>query len=116
MYIGEISKKTGLSIKAIRFYEERGLIRRPERLGRYRVYQETDIEALKLIKEAKEIGITLSQLKALIAHHDGQLDWANIKLFLAQIRVQLVNQITDIEKKIDHLDRCYAQIDCQPNA
>jgi len=54
MYIGEISKKTDLSIKAIRFYEKTGLIRRPKRMSRYRVYQKTDVELLILIKEANE--------------------------------------------------------------
>ena len=110
MYIGEISKKTGLSIKAIRFYEEIGLIRQPERVGRYRVYKETDIELLILIKEAKELGVTLSQLKGVIAYKNGKVDWAHIKIFLSEIREQLVNQLDDIKKKIDNLDQCYDQI------
>jgi len=110
MYIGETSKLTGLSIKAIRFYEEKGLITRPERIGRYRVYQESDIELLILIKEAKEMGVTLSQLKGVISFNDGKVDWANIKIFLGEIRAQLINQIDDINKKIDNLDKCYNQI------
>jgi DNA-binding transcriptional MerR regulator len=110
MYIGETAKKTGLSIKAIRFYEKIGLIRAPERMGRYRVYQETDIELLILIKEAKELGVTLSQLKGIIVYHDGKVDWANIKVFLAEIRVQMVNQIEEINQKIKSLDLCYQQI------
>jgi|TARA_R110001599_G_scaffold70858_2_gene198191 MerR family copper efflux transcriptional regulator len=110
MYIGQASKKTGLSIKAIRFYEEKGLIRQPERIGRYRVYQEADIELLILIKEAKELGVTLSQLKGIIIYNDGKVDWANIKIFLVEIRAQLTNQIGAIKKKIDSLDKCYDQI------
>lgn len=110
MYIGETSKKTGLSIKAIRFYEAKGLIRRPERKGRYRVYQEADVELLMLIKEAKELGVTLSQLKGVITYSNGKVDWTNIKIFLAEIREQLINQIDDLKKKIDSLDQCYDQI------
>jgi len=110
MYIGEASNKTGLSIKAIRFYEEKGLIRQPDRVGRYRVYQETDIELLILIKEAKALGVTLSQLKGVITYNNGQVDWANIKIFLGEIRKQLILQIDDINKKIDNLDKCYNQI------
>jgi len=110
MYIGEASKKTGLSIKAIRFYEEKGLIRRPERVGRYRVYQETDLELLILIKEAKELGVSLSQIKGVIIYNNGKVDWANIKIFLGEIRVHLIKQIDDIKKKIDSLDKCYDQI------
>lgn len=110
MYIGEASKRTGLSIKAIRFYEEKGLIKQPERIGRYRVYQEIDIELLILIKEAKSLGVTLSQLKGVIIYNDGKVEWANIKVFLGEIRGQLTSQIDDIEKKIDRLDKCYSQI------
>lgn len=110
MYIGEASKTTGLSIKAIRFYEEKGLIRPPKRVGQYRVYQDTDIELLILIKEAKALGVTLSQLKGVITYSDGKVNWANIKMFLSEIREQMVDQIEDIKKKIDNLDRCYDQI------
>ena len=110
MYIGEASKKTGLSIKAIRVYEEKGLIVRPERIGRYRVYKELDIELLILIKEAKELGVTLSQLKGIIVYKDGKVDWAIIKTFLTEIREQLMNQIDDIKKKVESLDQCYEQI------
>lgn len=110
MYIGEASKQTGLSIKAIRFYEEIGLIERPQRVGRYRVYQASTIELLVLIKEAKALGIPLAQLKSVIIFNNGTIDWATIKLFLAQFRAQLVQQIDDITLKINALDQCYQQI------
>jgi len=110
MYIGEASKKTGVSIKAIRFYEERGLIRQPERIGKYRVYQETDIELLILIKEAKELGVTLTQLEGVITYNNSKVDWGKIKIFLREVREQLINQIDDIKAKIDSLDKCYDQI------
>ena len=110
MYIGETAKKTGLSIKAIRFYEKIGLIREPERVGRYRVYQQTDIELLILIKEAKELGVTLSQLKSVIEFNRGVVDWGNIKLFLAEIRLQLVREMEVLSQKIENLDQCYQQI------
>ena len=110
MYIGAAAKKTGLSIKAIRFYEDIGLIRPPERIGRYRVYKDTEIELLILIKEAKELGVTLSQLKGVIVYNQGKVDWAKIKLFLAELRTQLFHQMDDIKKKIALIDECYEQI------
>lgn len=110
MYIGEASKKTGLSIKAIRFYEKIGLIRQLERKGRYRVYEETHIELLILIKEAKELGITLSKLQGVIVYNKGNVDWQKIKRFLREIRQQLINDIQDIEMKISNLDKCFNQI------
>ena len=110
MYIGEASKKTSLSIKAIRFYEEIGLIRQLERNGRYRLYKKTDIELLMLIKEAKDLGVTLSQLKGVITYNNGKVDWGKIKIFLGEVKERLLSQIDDIKKKIDTLDNCYDQI------
>lgn len=110
IYIGEASKKTGLSIKAIRFYEEKGLIRQPERKGRYRVYDETDIELLILIKEAKDLGITLSKLRGVIVYNDNKVDWKKIKQFLSEIRKELISKIEDINKQVNNIDKCYNQI------
>ncbi len=110
MYIGEAANVTGLSIKAIRFYEEKGLIQPPKRVGRYRVYQDREIEILILIKEAKALGITLAQLKGIIVYNNGEVDWANIKVFLSDIRQQLVLQIDELKMKIESLDICYHQI------
>lgn len=110
MYIGEVSKRTGLSVKAIRFYEERGLIAKPKRLGRYRTYQESDIELLVLIKEAKQLGVTLSQLKDIIVYKNEKVDWQRVQVFLSQVRLQLLEQITEIKRKIKKIDECCEQI------
>jgi MerR family transcriptional regulator, copper efflux regulator len=110
MFIGEVSKKTGLSIKAIRFYEAKGLIGKPQRSGRYRVYQESDVDLLLLIKKAKELGVTLSQLRGVIVYRDGGVDWLRVKLFLAELRVQLVCKIAELNDNIDKIDECSRQI------
>ena len=110
MYIGEAAKQSGLTIKAIRFYEQKGLIRPPERIGRYRVYGATEIELLILIREAKALGSTLSQLKGVIVYKNGSVDWASIKVFLEEMRGQLLDQIDDLQNKIKSLDKCYEQI------
>ena len=113
MYIGEVSKKTGLSIKAIRLYEEKGLIREPLRLGKYRVYQESDIDLLILIKEAKALGVTLSQIKGAIVYKDGDVDWLRVKVFLDEIKLQLLSKIEDLKGKVDRIEECSNQINSQ---
>ncbi len=67
-YIGQISVKTGVSCKTIRFYEELGLISPPERLNKYRVYNDGHIQQINLVKQAKELGFKLSELKGLFYH------------------------------------------------
>ena len=54
MYIGELSKLAGVTIKAIRHYEKIGLIPPPRREGRYRVFVENDVKVIIMIKEAKQ--------------------------------------------------------------
>jgi MerR family transcriptional regulator, copper efflux regulator len=110
MYIGEVSRRTGLSVKAIRFYEEKGLIHKPQRVGHYRVYGESDVNLLLLIKEAKSLGVTLSQLKGVVEYIDGEVDWARIKMFLADLRLQLLSAIEDLHRKIEYIDKCSSQI------
>ncbi len=110
MYIGEVSKNTGLSIKAIRFYEEKKLIPKPKRDGRYRIYDQSDIDILLLIKEAKSLGITLAKLKSIVVYSDGQLDWVEVKEFLKLQRNLIVEQIKALNLKIEKIDDCINQI------
>ncbi len=115
MYIGEVSDRTGLSVKAIRLYEEKGLIRTPARIGRYRVYTETDIELLLLIKEAKTFGVTLNQLKGVIQYTGEEVDWTRIGLFLADIKQSLIEQQNTIHSRIESVERCMMSISSCPN-
>ena len=110
MYIGEVAKKTGLSIKAIRFYEQKGLIREPDRAGRYRVYNSSDVELLILIREAKQLGVTLSQLKGVVYYKDDQVDWVKISVFMEQVKAQLLEQIEALRGKVAKIDQCCEQI------
>ncbi len=111
MYIGEISTKTGLSIQAIRFYEEKQLIPTPQRSGRYRVYTESDIELLVLIKEARNLGVSLSQLKGVIILKNDTVDWQKISVFMKDLRLHLVDQIAELKSKIEKIDDCCRRID-----
>lgn len=106
MYIGAVAKQTGLSIKAIRLYEEWGLIRAPLRKGRYRTYNTTDINQLLLIKEAKTLGIKLSQLKALSTEGDQAIQLESVQRFLLSIKADFQRQIIELEDKLVRLDVC----------
>ncbi len=110
MYIGEVSKKTGLSVKAIRLYEEKGLIPVPKRLGAYRVYQASDLDILVLIKEARAVDITLSQLKDVIVFKEGKVDWQKMDAFLMQHKSRLLKEIKILKEKITLIDQCVSQI------
>ena len=65
--IGELAKQTGVPTKTIRFYESIGLIAEPERLNNgYRVYPESRVEELTIIKNVRDLGIPIPQIKKLM--------------------------------------------------
>lgn len=110
MYIGEAAKKTGLTIKAIRLYEEMGLIEAPTRLGRYRVYSATDLELLHLIVQAKQLGVKLNELKSVILFRDGEPDWQRIGVFLRDVKARLLSERELLDQKLASVDLCISSL------
>ncbi len=71
--IGKVAKRTGLSASAIRYYERHGLLRPSRLLNGYRVYDEDAIKALRFLRHAQTLSITLKEIKQLLElARDGQ--------------------------------------------
>lgn len=70
--IGEAARSVGLSVEGLRFYERRGLIE-PSRRSRsgYRLYGEREVERLRFIRAAQEMGFSLGEIRDLLALRDG---------------------------------------------
>lgn len=65
--IGGVARITGLSIKAIRFYEAVGLLPPPTRSEKgYRLYGRAEIHRLQLVKQIKQWGLTLREIGGLL--------------------------------------------------
>jgi MerR family copper efflux transcriptional regulator len=65
--IGRLAKQVSIGIETIRFYERQGLIEPPPRTdSNYRVYPEEEVNRLRFIKRAKNLGFTLSEIKELL--------------------------------------------------
>jgi DNA-binding transcriptional MerR regulator len=68
LQIGQVARRTGLSIDAIRFYEKQELLARPSRThGGYRLYHESEIADLEFIQKAQELGFSLNEIRELFA-------------------------------------------------
>jgi len=63
MQIKEFSEKTGLTSYTIRFYEKKELFRVKRDEKNRRIYDETDIEWIKMLKRLKDMGMKLSEIK-----------------------------------------------------
>ncbi len=71
MRIGELAERLGITTKAIRFYESIGLLPDPERTpSGYRSYGEVDAERLVFVKTAQRLGLSLDEIKEIIAFRD----------------------------------------------
>ena len=93
MYIGEVSKQTGASIKAIRFYEELGLLTGVSRSGRYRVYTDTHVLLIRLIMAAKTQGFRLAELKQVVTSDNVREPWLQILDMIEQKQRLLTEEI-----------------------
>lgn len=101
MLINELSKRTGLSIHTLRYYENYGLFNgitdEKVKTNNYKQYDENLVEKIELIKEAKEIGFTLSEIKTLLEN------WYSKKLSVEKKVEVLELKIKEIDGKIKQL-------------
>ena len=74
MRIGELATITGTTTKTLRFYEDAGLIAPPKRTDSgYRDYDENAAQSIGFIKAGQAVGLTLAQIRQLLAlRHDGR--------------------------------------------
>jgi DNA-binding transcriptional MerR regulator len=104
--IGELAKEFDLTTRAIRFYEDCGLIS-PQRLGRNRVYSARDRTRLKLTLRGKRLGLTLAEVKEIVDMYESPRDTQpQLRRFLAVLaahRAQLEEQLADLNATLDEV-------------
>ncbi|MED2971287.1 MerR family transcriptional regulator [Fictibacillus sp. B-59209] len=113
--IDEVAKITGITKRAIRYYEEIGLIQQPERSdGQVRLYTEKDVQQIKRVVDAKEVlGFSLQELqhflsiKERILEHKEQYETSRDKTFqqseLEEIAVGLIEQRDMLQEKMEKM-------------
>jgi len=70
MRIGELARRARVNLQTVRFYERRGLLRKPARTrAGYRIYEDADLESLVFIKWCQRLGFTLKEVRQLMALH-----------------------------------------------
>ncbi|WP_119965133.1 MerR family transcriptional regulator [Simplicispira lacusdiani] len=107
--IRDLAKEFDLTTRAMRFYEDMGLLQ-PERTGpggRTRTYSPRDRTRLKLTLRAKRLGLSLTEAKEIIDLYDSPRD-TNVQLqkflnVLEQHRRQLEEQMADLQANLDEV-------------
>ena len=116
MTIGEVARRSGFTIKALRFYERQGLLPPTGRsAGRYRLYCETDLHRLEFIRGAKALGLALNAIRELVvAAREQARGMARPQLLrvleerIAQIGQQ-ISMLTHLQKELVRRRRAVAQ-------
>ncbi len=99
--ISELASELDITTRAIRFYEEQGMLA-PMRRGQERIYHPRDRVALKLILRGKRIGFSLAECKTLIELYDpragNRKQLQSLLDMIAERRLQLAQQLLDIRQ------------------
>ena len=111
--IAELAAEFDVTPRAIRFYEDTGLLE-PTRAGRNRVYSQRDRTRLKLTLRGKRLGLSLQEILQLVRMYDSEADTApQLEAFTAVLqshRAQLEQQQEDIRVMLaeiaQHEQRC----------
>jgi len=98
--IGALAKRAGVGVETVRFYERRGLVRRPPRPGiGYRAYPEEAVGRIQFIRHAQALGFTLQETAALLALR------LTAGSSCAAVRSRAAVKLADVERRLEHLGR-----------
>jgi MerR family redox-sensitive transcriptional activator SoxR len=106
--IGELARRTGLSVSAIRFYEARGLVRATRGAGNQRRFIRSDIRRLSFALIAQRLGLTLAEIEAELSTlpHGQAPTQAEWRAIAARMQGALTAKIEMLRKTRELLDGC----------
>ncbi len=111
MNISDVAKITGLTSKAIRFYEEKGLVTPPMRSENgYRTYTQQHLNELTLLRQARQVGFNLEESGELVnLFNDPQRHSADVKR-------RTLEKVAEIERHVEELQSMRDQLLALANA
>ena len=99
MRIGELAQRAGLTTKALRFYEQAGVLPQPPRTASgYRDYDATALPRLRFVRAAQAAGLTLSEIRTVIAvREDRGAPCGHVTALLDRHAAALDERIAELE-------------------
>ena len=106
--VGEIAKRTGVTISALHFYERKGLIQSIRNAGNQRRYPRVVLRRVSIIKAAQQVGIPLVDIKQALdtLPHTKTISAKDWKILSATWRKQLDERIHTLQALRDQLTTC----------
>lgn len=106
--IGEVAAKSGVSVSALRYYEEKGLIRSTGRSGLRRLFSAQVLVQLEFIALGRQAGFSLQEMGGMIAGN-GRLKIDRKRLLQKALEVeQSIRRLTSIRDGLRHVAQCGA--------
>ena len=98
--IGMLSKRCGVNIETIRYYEKIGVMPKPDRsAGGYRIYGSDHLKRLSFVRRGRELGFSLDELRGLLHVVDGHA------YTCAEVRTLTLDHLAEVRRKIKDLRR-----------
>jgi len=109
--IGQLAERTGVTVSAIRFYEDKGLVQPSRNAGGQRRFKRADVRRISFILIAQQLGLTIREIgDALTALPDrrtpNQSDWARISSGLKDRLDQQIEALTRMRGRLDSCIGC----------
>ncbi len=109
--IGQVAKRTGLAISAIRYYENEGLIKVLRNQGGQRRFKSSDIRRLSFIMVSQQLGISLADIREHMKKLPNERtptkkDWEKVSRRFKKILEQRINALQLLNKKLDGCIGC----------
>ncbi|MCT1478757.1 heavy metal-responsive transcriptional regulator [Microbacterium sp. p3-SID336] len=113
MRIGELAEKAKTRPSTLRYYEERGLLRQPERTpAGYRSYGEESVRRLEFIDRARAAGLTLAQTAQILDVRDaGRSPCGHVRDLLDRRLLEIDEQLEQLQLLRSSIDELRAQAD-----
>ena len=111
--IGDLSRRTGVKVPTIRYYEQMGLLAAPDRSeGNQRRYERSDVERLAFIRHARSLGLDIPAIRELIKLSEHPKEpCANADRIAADHLVAVREKIASLKKLEHELERIVSHCD-----
>jgi DNA-binding transcriptional MerR regulator len=104
--IQEVARELGLTMRALRFYEDKGLIA-PQRVGTTRIYGKREVARARLVLRGRRLGFTVREIKEFLDLYDVDPEHAEQRRrFLARVRERL----NELEQRKAAIDQTIAEL------
>ncbi|MFJ8192106.1 MerR family transcriptional regulator [Streptomyces sp. NPDC096094] len=114
MRIGEVARGAGVSVRAVRYYEQQGLLVAERSPSGQRLYRQDAIPLVRFFQQMFAAGLTSRRITELLPCWDSGHTDAEQRAMLRAERERIQAKIDDLQAALDHLDEIIAITDTHP--